>query len=304
VINLGLRLTFKAGRDAIVRLAIIAAAVALGVGLLLSALAATNATTTQNGRNAWLNTGREGKASTAPATGDPTYWRLQADYYQGELIGRIDVAPTGPHPPLPPGMTHMPAPGEYYASPALAKLIPTVPAAQLADRYPGKLAGTIGDAALPGPDTMVIVIGRAPGELAGAADVAEVTSIMTTAPDQCSDNTCDIGVKNSGMVLIMTVVALAMLFPVVIFIGTATRLAATRRELRFAAMRLVGATPRQVSVVSAVESTAASVIGTVAGFGVFFAFRPLLVHQTLTQSKFFEGDLALTWTNEIGRAHV
>ena len=45
-------------------------------------------------------------------------------------------------------------------------------------------------------------------------------------------------------------VAAALLFPVLIFIATATRLSAARREQRFAAMRLVGATPRQVSVIA------------------------------------------------------
>ena len=37
--------------------------------------------------------------------------------------------------------------------------------------------------------------------------------------------------------------AAALLFPVLIFVGAATRLSAARREQRFAAMRLVGATP-------------------------------------------------------------
>ncbi len=69
-------------------------------------------------------------------------------------------------------------------------------------------------------------------------------------------------------------IAAALLFPVLIFIGTATRLAATRREQRFAAMRLVGATPRQISVISAVESIVAAVAGTVVGFGLFFAVPP------------------------------
>jgi cell division protein FtsX len=45
------------------------------------------------------------------------------------------------------------------------------------------------------------------------------------------------------MDLVLAVVAAALLFPVLMFIGTATRLAATRREQRFAAMRLVGTTP-------------------------------------------------------------
>jgi len=44
---------------------------------------------------------------------------------------------------------------------------------------------------------------------------------------------------------------------VLIFIGTATRLSAARGEQRFTALRLVGATRRQISALSALESTAA-----------------------------------------------
>ena len=44
------------------------------------------------------------------------------------------------------------------------------------------------------------------------------------------------------------------MLPVLILIATANRLSTARREERFAAMRLVGATPRQISVVSAVEA--------------------------------------------------
>jgi cell division protein FtsX len=196
-------------------------------------------------------------------------------------------------------MTSLPGPGEYYASPALSKLIQTLPADELAARYPGRLVGTIGDAALPGPESLVVVIGRTPAELAGQPRVAEITSIMNVRPDQCASNTCEIGTRNSGMILILTVVALALILPVAILIGTATRLAATRREQRFAAMRLVGATPRQVSIVSAVESTVASVIGTVLGFGVFFAFRPVLVRLNLTGTHFFTSDLSLTVNNVV-----
>ena len=61
-----------------------------------------------------------------------------------------------------------------------------------------------------------------------------------------------------------------------ILIATASRLSAARREERFAAMRLVGATPRQISVVSAVEAVVAAVAGVAVGFALFFAFRPLL----------------------------
>jgi hypothetical protein len=80
---------------------------------------------------------------------------------------------------------------------------------------------------------------------------------------------------------------------VLIFIATASRLSAARREERFAAMRLVGATPRQISVVSAVEAVVAAVAGVAVGFAVFFVFRPLLYHVPFTGAPFAQGDLSL-----------
>jgi hypothetical protein len=85
------------------------------------------------------------------------------------------------------------------------------------------------------------------------------------------------------------------LLPVLIFIATASRLSAARREERFAAMRLVGATPRQVSVVSAVEAVVAAAAGVAVGFALFFVFRPLLYHVPFTGAPFAQGDLSLHW---------
>ena len=73
--------------------------------------------------------------------------------------------------------------------------------------------------------------------------------------------------------LILSVVALAILTPVLIFIATATRLSAARREERFAAMRLVGAIREQVSLLAAAESTTAGIAGVIVGFGLFFLLR-------------------------------
>ena len=56
MIPLGLRLAVS-GREAITRLVVLTVAVGLGVGLLLTALAATNAVKTWNGRHVWFWTG-------------------------------------------------------------------------------------------------------------------------------------------------------------------------------------------------------------------------------------------------------
>jgi hypothetical protein len=300
VIRLGLRLTLSGGREAAVRLVLLVAAVGVGVGLLLTAVAGVNAVNTQNDRYAWFSTGDAVKAAgAAHASADPLWWLIRADRFDGQLIGRIDVAATGrtgSTSPVPPGIGRVPAPGQYYASPALAALLRSTPADQLAGRYPGHLIGTIGDAALPSPNSLVIVIGRTAAQLARTPNAVQATAIATTPPSGCPQSQClpGQGMNANSIDLVMSVVALAILFPVLIFIGTATRLSAARREERFAAMRLAGATPRQISLIAAVESTVAAVAGMAAGFGLFFGLRVPLASIPFTGTPFFPSDLSLS----------
>ncbi|MFJ9949487.1 FtsX-like permease family protein [Kitasatospora sp. NPDC091207] len=291
MIHFALRLAVSGGKEALFRLAMIAAAVAVGVGLLLSTFAGLNAVDRANERQLWMNTGAKARTDTAQV--DPLWWHGHGDYYQGKTVFEAEVAATGPTSPVPPGLSKVPAPGEYYASPALAALLREVPAVELADRFPGRPAGLLGDEALPSPDTLSLVIGRTVDEVRAAPGAVAVTTIATAVPSACDDDCYGQGVRGDAMTLILSVVAGALIFPVLIFIGTATRLSAATREQRFAAMRLVGATPRQVSVISAVESTAASVIGTVVGFGLYVALRPLVATVPFTGDRFFAADLSL-----------
>jgi FtsX-like permease family len=304
VIPLGLRLVLSGGREAVTRFLVLAAAVGLGVGLLLTAVAATNAVTTWNNSHAWYWTGTS-SVPAGPATAGiaPLWWHPGGDTFDGQQIDRFDVAATGASSPVPPGITHDPGPGQYYASPALAALLRSTPANQLADRYPGRLAGTIGAAALSSPNSLVIIIGRTPAQLAGTPDSVQVTSIATAVPGSFGHPLnrkglaympANAGIESSGIDLILSVVALAMLAPVLIFIATATRLSAARREQRFAAMRLVGATRKQVSLLAATESTAAAVLGVAAGFGIFFLLRAPVAGIPFLGEPFFPADLSLS----------
>ena len=305
MIGLALRLVISGGREAITRLVILAIAVGVGVGLLLTAVAATNAVTTWNNRHAWYWTGTAWVAPGPAGGAAPLWWRPGSDIFDGQTISRFDVAATGTSSPVPPGIPRDPGPGQYYASPALAALLRSTPADQLADRYPGHLAGTIGGAALPSPDSLVIVIGRTPAQLAHTPNSVQVTSISTTLvgwpvpPTQANPKGLtyappDPGGGKSSIDLILSVVALAVLAPVLIFIGTATRLSAARREERFAAMRLAGATRRQVSLLAATESTAAGIVGVAAGFGIFFGLRVPVAGIPLIGQPFFPAELTLS----------
>jgi hypothetical protein len=294
--RLALRLTVAGGREAWTRLAAIVLAVTVGVCLLLATLAGINGVNAQNARYAWLETGFTPETHRPVADADGLWWQILADTFDGKVIGRIDLAATGAHSPVPPGIAELPGPGEYYASPAMSRLLHATPAAELGDRFPGHQVGIIGDVALPAPDSLFIVIGRTPAELSRTGLADEVTAIATTVPSSCSGDECAIGVgiDENGMILVLSVVALAILFPVLILIATATRLSAARRELRFAAMRLVGATPRQVSVVAAVEAAAGALAGTVLGFPLFLALRDPIAAIPFTGAPFFPSDLSLS----------
>ncbi|MFI2611735.1 FtsX-like permease family protein [Kitasatospora sp. NPDC018619] len=298
MIAFALRLAVSGGREAVARLLMIAAAVAVGVGLLLSTFSGVNAIDRANERQYWMNTGVRGATAAAPV--DPLRWAARMDYFRGRSLFRADVAPTGSSTPSLPGLSRLPAPGEYYASPALQKLLRETPAVELGDRLPGQQAGTLGEEALPSPDTLAVIVGRTPDEVAALPRATTVTSVATALPPTCDDDCYGAGVHGDAMVLVLTVVAAALIFPVLVFIGTATRLSAATREQRYAAMRLVGATPGQVSVISAVESTLAAAVGTLLGFGLFAALRPLVAGVPFTGDRFFASDLVLTLPQAVG----
>ena len=306
MISLARRLVLSGGREAVTRLVVLAAAVGLGVGLLLTAVAATNAAVTWNNSHAWLWTGTSSVPPGLAAGIAPLWWHPSGDTFDGQQIDRFDVAATGTTSPVPPGITRDPGPGQYYASPALAALLRSTPANELADRYPGRLAGTIGDAALSSPNSLVIVIGHTPAQLAGTPGSVQVTSIATMVPGRFDQRLnpkglaympANAGIESSGIDLILSVVALGMLTPVLIFIATATRLSAARRAQRFAAMRLVGATRRQVSLLAATESTVDSVLGVAAGFEIFFLLRTPVAGIPFFGEPFFPGQLSLSPTD-------
>ena len=285
MIRLGLRLSLNGGKEAMVRVFVTAAAVALGVGLLLAALAGGNGLNAQTDRGAWLDSAAQ--ASRPTSTSDGLWWLSSVDQFGSQAIDRVDVAAAGPNAPVPPGIAHLPGPGEYYASPALTTLIASEPANELRDRFPGRQIGTIGAAALPSPNSLIIVIGHTARQLSRAPGAVEVGAIQRT-PANCYACQNPVG---SGPVLqwILAGGAVFLLLPVLILIATASRLSAARREERFAAMRLVGATPRQISVVSAVEAVVAALAGVAVGFATLLrlpaAALPRAVHRSALRSR-------------------
>jgi hypothetical protein len=285
--RLGLRLTVRSGREPFVRLVVTAVAVAIGVAIMLCVLADFHAFTTSSNRPSWESTLGQQLSRDYPAATRSEQWNYSDDIYQGQTIERLDVAGLGPHAPVPPGIAKLPASGEYYASPALAALIRRVPRDELGDRFPGRLAGTIGQQALTGPDELVIYIGYAPAKLAGLPATTLVSRIATAPGRQ---------IWTHYFRDAFVVGAIAFLFPILILVGTATRLAAARREERYAALRLVGATSRQISVISSVDAVISALLGAALGIVAFLALQPWLAGTAITSQRYFAGAVTPTAT--------
>jgi uncharacterized membrane protein YhaH (DUF805 family) len=77
-------------------------------------------------------------------------------------------------------------------------------------------------------------------------------------------------------------------------------LAAARREERFAALRLVGATPRQISVIASVDAIVGALFGTVLGIGIFLLVRPALANTASTSARYFANDVTPTASGYVG----
>jgi hypothetical protein len=281
--RLGLQLTLRSGREALVRLLITAGAVAVGVALLLGVLAEFHAYQANANKQCWSCTQSAQVPGTLPSHGE--LWNNSVDFYQGQTISRLDVAALGPNAPVPPGITHLPPAGDYYASPALAALLKTVPADELGERFPGKMIGTIGQAGLNGAGDLAIYIGHTPAQLKQVLGTGWVTSIYR-APGQ--------EVFSPFFRYAFGVGVLAVVFPMLVLISTATRLAADRREERFAALRLVGGTPGDIRIVATVEAMISAFLGAVLGTGIFLLIRPALAGAALVGTQYFESDLTPT----------
>ena len=281
--RLGLQLTLRSGREALARLLVTAAAVAVGVALLLGVLAEFHAYQDNGNKQCWSCTQGAPVPGTLPAHGE--LWNNSVDFYQGQTISRLDVAALGPGAPVPPGITHLPPAGDYYASPALAALLATVPADQLGARFPGTMIGTIGQPGLSGAGELAIYIGHTPAQLDQIPGTAWVTSI-NSAPDH--------EVFSPFFRYAFGIGVLAVVFPILVLIATSTRLAADRREERFAALRLVGGTPGDIRIVATIEAMISAFLGAALGTVIFLLVRPALAGAALVGTQYFESELTPT----------
>lgn len=282
-------------------LALTAAGVLASTVLALLVISVTPALSHRADRTAW-------RVPLAHREATPSaVQRTTEDSYLEESIVRVDLAPaeggTGEL-PVPPGMTRFPAAGEVFVSPALADLLRTEPAADLADRYPGEVASTLGPEALAHDDELVVVVGRAPGALDGRSSatgdevglgaVVPIDAFATRA-DQVADTADPARAADAETYRVLAQMAAVLLVvPTVLLIGAAARLTAAQRAQRLAALRLAGASPGTVIARTALEIAGAAVVGVLAGIVTYVLVLPLAARLPLAGGRFSVADLRLS----------
>jgi predicted lysophospholipase L1 biosynthesis ABC-type transport system permease subunit len=261
-VGLGARLALTGGREGLLRTALTAIGVGLGVAVLLLSVSVPAMLDARSSRTAARDDDRYGSDSVTP--GDTTVLTLNINTsYRGRNVrGRL-VRPDGAHPILPPGVRSVPAPGTMLVSPALRDLLASHDGALLRDRMPGTVAGTIGKAGLSGPNELVYYALR-DDLAAGQPNVQRLDRYGSADVHEPLD---------PFLLLLVVVIFVVLLMPVAMFVAAATRFGGEQRDRRLAAVRLVGADSGMTRRIAAGEAVVSALLGLAAGAGFFLVAR-------------------------------
>ncbi|MFF7790331.1 FtsX-like permease family protein [Streptomyces sp. NPDC007991] len=291
VLPLTWHLARSSGRRGLQSQLLAAGAAAVGAFLMLVMIAASLGAGARAAHTTWRTPDAvSAKEATAVQATTITYLR-----HEPVTVVNLAQLPGRAANPAPPGVSRFPKQGEVYVSPALAELLHKLPAGQLADRFPKvKSYGTIGAAGLASPDELVAVVGRAPGDAAVSKAAGEQNFYDDGLTKRAlvsgfSGTKASVFTSLDQGTVLLGVVLLVM--PVVVLASAAGRLGAARREQRLAALRLAGATPRQILAMTAVEAAGVGAAGALAGALAYTALLPALAELPYGIGPWYTGQL-------------
>ncbi|MEU9034376.1 FtsX-like permease family protein [Streptomyces sp. NPDC048352] len=279
---MGARFALGGGREGWLRTLFTGVGVGLGVALLLISTAVPGALRARDERADARSTVSAPEAA-APGRNTLLVGNANMTFRGQDIEGRL-LRPEGSEAPLPPGLKAFPAAGELAVSPALDELLRSPGGALLRERLDGRISAVIGDAGLTGPAELAFYQGADSLPLPGPGEyrVKRVTGFA---------DALESGPLSPVLMLMAVLTFVALLMPVAVFIAAAVRSGGERRDLRLAALRLVGADARTVRRIAAGEALAGAVAGLVLGSGFFLIGRRLVGSFSFNQRSVFPADL-------------
>ncbi|MEU4802331.1 FtsX-like permease family protein [Actinosynnema sp. NPDC023587] len=276
---LGVRLAMGGGRTSWARLTLTGLGIGLGIVVLLAASSVPTMLAARAERSA---AGQPVTAQTTQPTSDVLYVKDWMSSYYGRPIAGDFVLASGPGAPVPPGVSKVPGDGEIALSPELARLLDSPEGELLRERFPQRRVELITQAGLNSPRDLVFVAGDATVQ---RDDEQAVVSFGGELRERGLDPVLS---------LLIMVGVVALLFPVLVFVGISARLAGAERDRRLAALRLVGAGAQRVRRIAAGEALLGAVTGMVIGAGLFLVARQFVERLELMGISVFVSDLTPT----------
>ncbi|HWS34372.1 MAG TPA: FtsX-like permease family protein [Actinoplanes sp.] len=273
---LGARMSLAGGRAGWTRLALIAAGVGIGVAVLLSVATLPTALAASSARTE-ARTERISGDDVPKSDGTILVGIASSQFGDDTIHGRT-LQPDGSRPPLPPGVTTLPGPGEMLVSPALGDLMRENPL--LAQRWDARVVGTIGEQGLYGPAELAFYLGSGTLTEESAFRVEEFGGAVQA----------DAGTDPMSL-LFPAVGMVVLLLPVMVFMASAVRFGGEARDRRLAALRLVGTDAAMTRRIAAGETLAGAVLGLIVGAALAVGIG-LLTHRYATgRLSFYLADL-------------
>ncbi|MCG5079811.1 ABC transporter permease, partial [Candidatus Saccharibacteria bacterium] len=276
----------KSGRQSFARLGLTAMAIAIGVMLISYFTAGVNGLLGLGHRTNHLSrlvgVKQEPIPGVKPARINRPYRGNITDWH-GRSIEQLKIystAETFKFPEL-----KVMQPGEYYLSPALKKVIDEHPTDDILARFGrfNKYLGTVPEKYLTTPDSLLIISG---------VDAKEVKEHEERYSKIYRSGFDDDGTSyDAASIVVLSVGGAILLFPIIVFVSVATQLGATQREKRYAALRLIGATKRQVNRVLILESLLASAVGIAIGFIGFWSLQAPLLNFRIDGDRMWPSDM-------------
>lgn len=275
---LGARLSIGGGW---VRTALTAVGVGLGVAVLLVSTSIPTMLHERSVRGDARGFDQYG-APERPATDTTLLVGEAVTYFRDTPIRGFLLQPDGAHPPVPPGLTAIPRPGEVVLSPALADLLASPEGALLRPRLDYRVTGTIGGEGLTGPYELAFYL--------GSDQLAAGQSLVVRIDHFGSDSGPGEGLPPI-LTLLVLVIVVALLLPVGMFVAAAVRFGGEQRDRRLAAIRLVGADTAMAHRIAAGEALVGAVGGLGLGAAFFLLGRQLIERLTLLDISVFAADV-------------
>ncbi|MEV0459717.1 ABC transporter permease [Catellatospora methionotrophica] len=276
---LGARMALAGGRSGLVRAALTAVGVGLGVAMLLAAVSIPHMMQARSDRNAARADQNYG-AQVEHTDRSTLVGATDMQYRDAGIRGRL-VRAEGSQPVVPPGLTALPRPGEMVVSPALARLLVTPEGALLRERLHYPTVGLIADEGLQGPGELAFYLGSD----TLTADTSGVGRRNSFGDENTSDG------LDPVLLLLVVIIFVVLLLPVAMFVASAIRFGGDSRDRRLAGVRLVGADTGMARRIAAGEAMLSALLGVVTGALMFLAGRSLVGSVELMGISVYPADV-------------